>query len=194
MSALRRPPLARREQRGLKLHLGCGEVHLDGYINIDATKSEKVDLCVDIRQIHTVFRPGSVTEVLMIHVLSYLNLWEARVFFRHVHQILEPGGRLIIETPDVAKCAHRLVASEGNNPAYLEAVRGIYAFDMGQIESRETYTPYAFGWSAWHLTHELADAGFRDTRICEPQTHGPRPWRDIRVEATKPLTGSRQDG
>ena len=78
----------------------------------------------------------------------------------------------------------KLLAARDSNDDYLEGVRGIYAFDLGQIARRDSFATYAFGWSAWHLTEELQQAGFRDIEVGPPQTHG-RPWRDIRLQASK---------
>ena len=163
-------------------------------MNIDAAETARCDLRLDFSRLGESFADGSVAEVAMIHSLSYLRLWEARQLFADLHRLLRPGGRLVLELPDLAKCAERALRSqgrvsrgpeaEGDEEEYLEAVRGLYAFDMGQIERREAFTPYAFGWSAWHLRRELARAGFVDIRVLDPVTHGPRPWRDSRIEAT----------
>lgn len=172
-------------RRQLKLHLGCGTEHLDGYVNIDNNPHAAADLYMDFLQLQRIFAPESVAEVVMIHSLSYLNLWQARDLFRQLYQLLEPHGKLVIELPDCTKCARRILEAGQSDTDYLEAVRGFYAFDLEQINRREAYKPYAFGWSSWHLKKELEDAGFGDVTLLAPQTHGPRPWRDIRVEAKK---------
>jgi hypothetical protein len=172
---------------GVKLHLGCGSDLWPGYVNVDRDPASGADIVSDFLEIDRHFGPGSVAEVSMIHSLSYLNLWQARDLFAKFHRIVVGGGRIIIELPDIGKCADRLLASAGAPGDYLEAVRGIYAFDLGQISRREAYTPYAFGWTGWHLKEELEDAGFTNVALRAPQTHG-HPWRDVRVEATKPLT------
>lgn len=168
-----------------RLHLGCGQDYWSGYVNIDSSPNAESDLCADFLGLRAHFADGSVAEVAMIHSLGYLRLWQARELFADLHRILEPGGRLTVELPDLAKCAAKALESEQDVPSYIEAVRGLYAFGMDQIESREMFTPYAFGWSAWHLRRELELAGFRDVRVLEPRTHGPRPWRDSRIEAVK---------
>lgn len=169
----------------VRLHLGCGQEYWPGYINVDADPAANADLCIDFMEIAAAFRQGSVSEAVMIHSLSYLGLWEARDFFERLARVMQPGGRVVIELPDLDKCAARAHASEGQLATYLEALRGMYAFDMEWIENRRQFTPYAFGWSGWHLKAELETAGFRDVTILEPQTHGARVWRDTRVEAIK---------
>ncbi len=175
----------RTASRPLRLHLGCGGEHWRGYVNIDADPSANSDLRLDFIDIESAFPPATVAEVVMIHSLSYLRLWEARDLLAALGRLLEPGGRLVIEVPDLSKCARRALETEGDVAGYLEAVRGLYAFDLDQIARRAAFVPYAFGWSSWHLTLELERAGFRDVCVRDPQTHDGRVWRDTRIEAVK---------
>lgn len=177
--------LAARATRSVRLHLGCGREYWDGYVNVDADPAANSDLCIDFTEIGEAFGDGSIAEVAMIHSLSYLRLWEARDLFRTLVRLMQPGARLIIELPDVSRCARRAIDSEGQLEPYLEALRAMYAFDMDWIARRLVFAPYAFGWSDWHLKMELEQAGFRDVRMCDPQTHGQRLWRDVRIEAIK---------
>ena len=180
-----RHQLVPRAAQNVRLHLGCGPDYWKGYVNVDVDPAANSDLCIDMTEIGAAVRDGSVSEVVMIHSLSYLRLWEARDLFSTLVRLLQPGGRLTLELPDLAKCARRALDSDGDLDAYLEGVRGLYAFDMGEIARRRPFTPYAFGWSAWHLTRELEQAGFRDVIIRDPETHERRVWRDIRIEAIK---------
>jgi len=135
----------------VRLHLGCGQDYWPGYVNVDIGADALCDLRMDFTRIGERYPHDSVAEVALIHSLSYLRLWQARDLFIELYQILEPGGRIIVELPDLAKCAQKLLTCESDLAEYLEAVRGLYAFGMDQIDRREMFTPYAFGWSAWHL-------------------------------------------
>ena len=174
---------------GVKLHLGCGREYWTGYLNVDRDPATEADIVSDFSKIDDFIDSGSVAEVCMIHSLSYLNLWQARDLFRMLHRLMVNGGRLIIESPDIVKCAKHLIKKSECLTEYLEGVRGIYAFDFEQISQRALYTPYAFGWTGQHLQIELRQAGFAKIRIMPPRTHG-HPWRDIRVEAVKPHADS----
>lgn len=175
-------PLLQRDE--LKLNVGCGPMHLDGYLNIDRDPRACADVYLDFTELGAALSPGSVTEVLMVHSLSYLNLWQARDFFALSCGLLCERGKLIIELPSIEKCATHLLASQNEPEPYIEAVRGIYAFDPTEISGRVAYTPYAFGWSQWHLEKEVRRAGFTDVAFMAPEYHE-QPWRDIRMEATK---------
>ncbi len=178
---------ALKRRRNLKLHLGCGKKYLQGYINIDGYIGAKADIYLDFKKVGKFFLPFSAHEILMIHSISYLNLWEARDFFRTVHGLLKEGGNLIMECPDISNCSRKLLeagSSETFNPDYLEGVRGFYAFGLDNLAERRPYYPYAFGWSGWHLKQELEEAGFREVVLTEPKTHE-KSWRDLRIEARK---------
>ncbi len=170
---------------GVRLHLGCGDDYWPGWINVDSDRRVPCDLHADFVDIGKRYLPGTVSEVAMIHSLGYLRLWEARSLFADLYRALGEGGVFSIELPDLAKCAARVLQSEGNIAEYMEGVRGIYAFGMDQIAASELFTPYAFGWSAWHLAKELRDAGFRSVDVGGPQKHGRIEWRDTRIVARK---------
>ena len=171
-------------QSELKLHLGCGQDYKEGWVNIDRSLLVKTDINSDFLNIKRYFDYGSVDVVSMMHSISYLSLWEARIFFGDVFQLLKEGGVLEMEFPDISKCG-RILSGTQNIDEYIEAVRGVFAFDLNQTINKEKYKPYAFGWSAWHIENELTKAGFTCVRILDPLTHGQRSWRDTRVEAVK---------
>ncbi|NQU35130.1 MAG: hypothetical protein HQ521_18035 [Bacteroidetes bacterium] len=169
----------------LKLHLGCGSVYLKDYVNIDVTSDSIADIVSDFQDIYKLYPENSVSEILMVHSISYLRLWEGIDFFKNCFQLLEEGGSLIMEFPDLEKCAAHLVNHKNDYPNYIEAVRAIYAFDLHQIESKDEFFTYRFGWSAWHINKELKHIGFSVIKAENPQTHGRRIWRDTRIIAIK---------
>jgi len=168
----------------LKLHLGCGKIYLKDYINIDKSYDSVADVVSDFRNINRLFLSNSVTEILLVHSISYLRLWEGLDFFKVSFELLKQGGCLILEFPDIEKCATSLVKSKNDYPNYIEAVRGIYAFDLNQIQKKESFHTYAFGWSAWHIKEELTKIGFKHVVCTDGILHDYR-WRDTRIVATK---------
>jgi hypothetical protein len=183
----KKTPLARpgNSEKSIHLNLGCGDMYLEGWINIDINPKVQSDICCDLLSVRNHFSANSVDEMMLLHSISYLRLWEARIFFDDAYRMIKPSGRLILEFPDISKCAKSITENEHNINDYLEAVRGIYAFDMGEIKNKVSYYPYAFGWSSWHILMELKKSGFNQILINDPQTHGQRLWRDTRIEAIK---------
>lgn len=160
-------------------------MYLPGWVNVDLDPKLRPDLVCSFNEVHTHFSRESVDEILMLHSISYLNLWEARTFFKNVFKILKDEGTLTMEFPDAVKCAEVILKSEHDSTKYLEGVRGLYAFDLGQIENEESYYPYVFGWSGWFMKEELLKIGFKSIQILLPETHGKRDWRDTRIVAKK---------
>lgn len=172
-------------QKPIKLNIGCGDMYLDGWINIDCNVFHKVDLLIDLKDTHKFFSNNSVNTIMLLHSISYLNLWEARDCFLIFFNLLEDGGKLIFEFPDTVKCSKAIMESNMEFNKYIESLRAFYAFDLEQIDKREKYMPYTFGWTGWHIQKELSNVGFSKVEILQPQTHGKRELRDTRIEATK---------
>ncbi len=172
------------EKNELKLNLGCGFDYKSGWINIDNNPNCIVDINCDFFNLDKYFNEKSVSHIVLNHSISYLNLWQARDFFSKTYKLLKDGGVLEMEFPDVAKCAS-IICNQDVGDEYIEAIRGLYAFDLDQVKNKEIYTPYAFGWSSMHIAIELKENGFHRVEILDPLTHGPRVWRDSRVLAYK---------
>ena len=102
------------EEKPLRLHLGCGQQHFDDYVNIDFPQSEhnlirvKADIYADIKSLH--FPPDSVDEIRLHHVFEHFNRVTALVMLIKWHRWLKPGGRLLIETPDLMNSAKTLIS------------------------------------------------------------------------------------
>ncbi|HHT9135736.1 MAG TPA: methyltransferase domain-containing protein [Candidatus Wunengus sp. YC60] len=98
----------------LHLHLGCGEQHLDGYINIDYPPTEhnvmqvKADVYANVTELD--FPPGSVDEIRLHHVFEHFSRVTALAMLIKWHNWLKIGGKLYIETPDLVGSAKTLLA------------------------------------------------------------------------------------
>jgi SAM-dependent methyltransferase len=85
----------------VKINLGCGDRPLKDHVNVDLY-FDQADVKADIRQIG--FPPGTAELVTMFHVIEHISRKEAVKLCGDIFDWLSPGGRLIIETPDRAKC------------------------------------------------------------------------------------------
>jgi len=68
----------------IKLNLGCGENHKDGYINVD--KFGSPDVRCDLEQVPWPWEDSSVTEILLDHVLEHLGQ-ETEVYLNIIKEI-----------------------------------------------------------------------------------------------------------
>jgi glycosyltransferase involved in cell wall biosynthesis/GT2 family glycosyltransferase/Tfp pilus assembly protein PilF/predicted SAM-dependent methyltransferase len=98
----------------LRLHLGCGEQHMDGYVNIDYpqenhnVQTPKADFEADILALD--FPPESVDEIRLHHVFEHFPRVKAYALLIRWREWLRPGGRILIETPDLVGSAKMLLS------------------------------------------------------------------------------------
>ncbi|MFO7677185.1 MAG: methyltransferase domain-containing protein [Thermoplasmatota archaeon] len=80
----------------MKLNLGCGREHLEGWINIDRVKDDAVDLIHDLNT-RLPFDDNSVDEILASHVFEHILYWED--LLHECHRILKPSSIITIKVP-----------------------------------------------------------------------------------------------
>lgn len=92
----------------MKLHLGCGNKYLEGYVNIDLPPSEhtvmdaKADMYADIRTLE--FPENSIDEIRLHHLFEHFTRAEALKLLVKWRKWLKVGGLLHIQTPDFSGC------------------------------------------------------------------------------------------
>jgi len=82
----------------LKLHLGCGDLALPGWTNVDLAGS-KADFIWDLRKPLPIL-PGTVTAVFNEHFLEHLPLPAAMSILTQCHKLMAPGGIIRVGVPD----------------------------------------------------------------------------------------------
>jgi aspartyl/asparaginyl beta-hydroxylase (cupin superfamily) len=114
--ALQRRKLAiDADSRSLKLHLGCGEHHLDGWINLDVAPAP-FEWNV---QWGLPFADAAATHVLVSHLLEHLYFPnDAGAFLCEVLRVLAPGGKVRLIVPDVAQL---IAAYQRQDRAFFQA-------------------------------------------------------------------------
>lgn len=99
----------------LRLHLGCGEKLLSGYVNIDYPADEhnvmRVNADYEANITKLDFPPESVDEIRLHHVFEHFNRVTALAMLIKWQQWLKIGGILHIETPDLMGCAEVLTSN-----------------------------------------------------------------------------------
>lgn len=178
-----------REGNPLRLHLGCGEQHLNGYVNIDYPPSEHsvqnrtaADLHGDITLLE--FPDGSVDEIRLHHVFEHFDRATALALLCKWHEWLKPGGRLWIETPDLMGCLDLLRAGECSHREKQVVLRHLF----GSHEAR-----WAVHWDGWYeakYRRVLTELGYEDLRF---EGGAWKMTRNISVQAVKGLARSRAD-
>lgn len=152
------------EQKPLKLHLGCGEKYLEGYVNIDFPPSEhsvltpKVDEYHDIRTLQ--YPENSVDEIRSHHLFEHFSRTDALKLLFRWRKWLKPEGTLVIETPDFYGCAK----------AYTFALTQKRRMELGRhmLGSQEAKWAYHLDfWDKPKFKFVLTRTGFKNLKFHE---------------------------
>ncbi len=149
----------------LKLHLGCGENHINGYINIDYPPVEHTvqatsgaDIFADITTLH--LPQESIDEIRSHHVFEHFDRQQALALLCNWHLQLKIGGTLIIETPDFERSAKLILLDDALSYKEKQAIlRHIF----GSHEAR--WAIHCDGWYEAKYRHVLPLLGFEDITI-----------------------------
>jgi predicted SAM-dependent methyltransferase len=102
-----------------KLHIGCGSLHFDGWINVDLNDGPNVDI------VWNVTRPfptpdGTCQYVYSEHFLEHMLVEDGVRFLRDCHRVLMPGGVLRIAMPSVAEPVRQYYEDDWREKPWME--------------------------------------------------------------------------
>lgn len=148
----------------IRLHLGCGENHLHGYINIDFPILEHTvqlksgaDIFCDITKLS--FPEKSIHEIRSHHVFEHFDRPSALALLCAWHQWLELDGVLVIETPDFFHSIQMLV---GQNYTY-EQKQIVLRHIFGSHEAQ--WAIHCDGWYQEKFEHILQKLGYKVVKV-----------------------------
>lgn len=139
-----------------RLHLGCGPVKLDGFINIDAVFTPAVDLRCKLHKLYDYFPPDSVSEIYICHTMEHLPARLLPLYLKQFYTILSKGGVLRISVPDIEKCMAAAKKQEWTDDQ-IELLQGV----IGGGQDHKYNYHKSFFWPEY-LARKLAAAGFND--------------------------------
>jgi len=84
---------------GLCLNVGCGPNTLEGWVNIDVSRGDGIDVVWDLRR-GLPFPDESCTAIFGEHVIEHMPKEAAAALARECLRVLQPGGVLRLSTPD----------------------------------------------------------------------------------------------
>ncbi len=110
-----------------RLHIGCGQQSIPGWINIDNQGHPGVDQVLDVRQ-GLPFR--DVVSIYAEHFLEHLSLEEGLAFLRECRRVLSAEGTLRLSTPnlDWVLITHYRGRSASDEDARVDCMRLNRAF------------------------------------------------------------------
>lgn len=83
----------------IRVHVGAGEINLQGWINIDARDKEHIHICTDRIDLGC-FTDGTLGEIYACHVLEHFSNKEICNLLSIFHRKLKVGGILRVSVPD----------------------------------------------------------------------------------------------
>jgi len=149
-----------------KLHLGCGNIHIDGWCNIDARPSEFVDVVDDVTKLAK-FPIDSASEIYACHVLEHVSHNEVEAVLKRWLDVLIPGGTIRISVPDLDKIVTvyyknwNHFQTDGNSP-WIGLIYGGQDYEYNYHK-----TGFNFCW----LKHLMNKAGYVDINTYPNSPH-----------------------
>lgn len=171
---------------GLRLNVGCGARVMDGWTNCDIEHHPSAprapEILCDAKSIP--LPDGSARELMAIHVFEHFYRWEVEAVLAEWRRLLRPGGRLVLELPNLVKCCENYLSGRmpgGKDPDQL-ARWGIY----GDPRTKNRFMCHPWGYSPEELAAILKANGFSKVQHLPTQFHpAGRNCRDMRLEAVK---------
>ncbi len=157
--------------RPLRLHLGCGEQRIKGYVNIDWRKTKATDLVCNILKIP--YPDATVDVIETYHVIEHLPRHELPKALKEWFRAMAPGAMLIIECPDFDKAVKEYL---GGNEKRIDNIFGLQRFPGDT---------HLFGYNFKRLKKILKEAGFKDVQNEDPTDYHVKDEPCLRIKCVK---------
>lgn len=131
--ARKHPEAAPKAREPLRLNLGCGHRHIQGFLNVDKYPACQPDQVVDLERFPWPWPENAVAEVLMIHVLEHLGAATDTYLrlMRELWRVCAPGATVRIVVP------HPRHDSYLNDPTHVRPITGDGLLMFSQQANRE---------------------------------------------------------
>jgi predicted SAM-dependent methyltransferase len=139
----------------VRVNLGCGEIVLPDYINVDIREVPDVDVVADIRRLP--FEPDTLAEIASAHLVEHFRQHHlATVVLPYWKSLLRPDGILRIVCPNWAAMLRRLQEGKMTLADFRFVTFG--AQDYTGDDHFSMYTPES-------LSEVLQQAGFEQIEV-----------------------------
>jgi predicted SAM-dependent methyltransferase len=182
----------RREQSAVRLHLGCGQNHLKGWLNSDMFALDRSILYLNATK-EFGLADNSVDFAYCEHMIEHLRYEDARKMVMETYRVLKSGGVFRIVTPELSflielyrrpdDSIHQdyITYSSVKNCPYAPEKRAIFVVnnfvrDWGHL----------FIYDAETLTELLETAGFRNPKRQEINQSDYQDLRELENESRMP--------
>lgn len=151
--------------QGAKLHLGCGDKRLPGWVNMDGRPTPAADIVGDAFAILRSIPQGSLQWIYASHFIEHVHPDKLPELFVLMHSALAPGGKLSVVTIDLGGIYQNRYMSNRNGANWNSALYG---------ETNSTDHPYAahrqcFDYGS--LSRLFDETGFASVRSWQPEEY-----------------------
>jgi len=164
----------------MKLNIGCGKKYEPNYCNIDLHESLVADKLMSA--VNLQFEDNSSEEIKAVQLIEHLTFFEAIYALSEFYRVLEPGGKLIVETPDLKKvCQHYL---NSNDDQKKQILGWIYGIPHKGLQHKLCFPPFL-------LIELLEQSGFFNITTSNFYNHDFIP--SVRFECTKDVNNDQHE-
>ncbi|QHE78137.1 methyltransferase domain-containing protein [Hydrogenophaga sp. PBL-H3] len=149
-----------------RLHLGCGNVRLPGFCNVDILTTHAVDVISDISKLDN-FKDESIALIYACHVLEHFSHDEALDVLQRWFEVLKPGGELRVSVPDIDRIVKIYTENwqHFQTPGHSPWIGLLYG---GQVDPYDFHkTGFNFCW----MKHLLEKVGFEEVHEYPHEPH-----------------------
>lgn len=163
--------IGKTDDKDLRLHLGCGWKHFDGYVNVDLWITDATDIISDITSLPWPDNAANIVE--SYHVIEHISHKKIKKTLTDWHRVLKPGGKLILE------CPHFDVAIQ----EYLSGDESRLLNIFGR--QRSEGDAHLYGFNPERLMRLLEEVGFKEIQEAPPQSSQILDEPSFRLECKK---------
>ena len=171
----------------VKLNLGCGDKILPGYVNVDMVSSragKQPDVNADIRDLRKI-KSSIADEILAVHVIEHFYYWEVVPLLQSWRRLLKPGGKLILECPNLLYACQMIVENPEMHTQPGKAGQMSMWSLYGDPSWKDPLMCHKWAYTPVSLMAVLDEAGFQQAKQ-EPAQFKMREPRDMRITALNP--------
>ncbi len=175
----------KRFNKSIRLNIGAGGICIPGTLSLDLNdnRAEIIGdaLALDVEN-------ETVAEIYAIHLFEHLSPYKADDALREWFRALKPGGRLVMEMPNVEELCKQFTQTRDFDKRW-GVLNALYApvNTTGEGAPTDITSPHLYGYWPEELEQRLLRLGYTDIRFGPEQFPHPYP-PNLHVEATKPVS------
>ena len=140
---------------GVKLHLGCGDRYIPGFVHVDAVARPHVNILGHVESLP--MADATVSMIYASHILEHFDRKKHLEVLTEWFRVLEPGGLLRLSVPDFAACA-----AEYYESGIVDGLTGLVGLVVGG--QRDEYDYHKMIFDQQSLSQALLCVGFAQVR------------------------------